>query len=83
MDGEFITTLPPNVRPVLTEFVEQARSAFASDLRAVVLYGSGAEGKMRAMSDVNLVLVAIRSEEGDQRENRSGARPHPTERVSA
>ena len=55
MDGEFITTLPPNVRPVLTEFVEQARSAFASDLRAVVLYGSGAEGKMRATSDVNLL----------------------------
>ena len=57
MEGEFITTLPPNVGRVLTGFVEQARSAFANDLRAVVLYGSGAEGKLRATSDVNLLLV--------------------------
>lgn len=57
MEGEFITTLPPNVGRVLTGFVEQARIAFASDLRAVVLYGSGAEGKLRATSDVNLLLV--------------------------
>jgi predicted nucleotidyltransferase len=57
MEAEFINTLPPNVARVLTGFVEQARSAFANDLRAVVLYGSGAEGKLRATSDVNLVLV--------------------------
>ena len=57
MKDEFIDTLPPNVGRVLTEFIEQARSAFADDLRAVVLYGSGAEGKLRATSDVNLVLV--------------------------
>lgn len=57
MEGEFITTLPPNVGRGLTGFVEQARSAFADDLRAVVLYGSGAEGKLRATSDVNLLLV--------------------------
>jgi predicted nucleotidyltransferase len=41
----------------LTEFVAQALSIFAGDLRAVVLYGSAAEGKMGATSDVNLVLV--------------------------
>ena len=57
MEGEFINTLPPNVGRVLTGFVEQARSAFDNDLRAVVLYGSGAEGKLRATSDVNLLLV--------------------------
>jgi len=57
MEDEFISTLPPNVGRVLTGFVEQARSAFANDLRAVVLYGSGAEGKLRATSDVNLLLV--------------------------
>lgn len=57
MEDEFISTLPPNVGRVLTGFVEQARSAFADDLRAVVLYGSGAEGKLRATSDVNLLLV--------------------------
>ena len=57
MDVEFITTLPPNVNRVLTEFVGEARRAFDTDLRAVVLYGSGAEGKLRATSDVNVLLV--------------------------
>jgi predicted nucleotidyltransferase len=57
MEGEFVNTLPPNVARVLNGFVEQARSAFDGDLRAVVLYGSGAEGKLRATSDVNLLLV--------------------------
>jgi predicted nucleotidyltransferase len=57
MENEFINNLPPNVARGLTEFVGQARSAFADDLRAVVLYGSGAEGKLRATSDVNLLLV--------------------------
>jgi predicted nucleotidyltransferase len=57
MEGEFIDTLPPNVGHVLTGFVEAARSAFGHDLRAVVLYGSGAEGKLRATSDVNVLLV--------------------------
>jgi predicted nucleotidyltransferase len=57
MESEFINTLPPNVGRVLTGFVEQAKSAFANDLRSVVLYGSGAEGKLRATSDVNLLLV--------------------------
>ena len=57
MEGEFITTLPPNVGRVLTGFVADVRSAFDNDLRAVVLYGSGAEGKLRATSDVNLLLV--------------------------
>jgi predicted nucleotidyltransferase len=57
MDVEFITTLPPNVDRVLAEFVGEARRAFDNDLRAVVLYGSGAEGKLRATSDVNVLLV--------------------------
>lgn len=57
MEGEFINTLPPNVGRVLTGFVAEAQKAFDHDLRAVVLYGSGAEGKLRATSDVNLLLV--------------------------
>ena len=57
MEGEANITLPPNVDRVLTGFVEEARSAFGHDLRAIVLYGSGAEGKLRATSDVNLLLV--------------------------
>jgi predicted nucleotidyltransferase len=68
MEAEFIATLPPNVGRVLNGFIEQARSAFASDLRAAVLYGSGAEGKLRATSDVNLLLVlaAFDREKADQ-----------------
>jgi predicted nucleotidyltransferase len=57
MERELTTSLPPNVNSVLTGFVEEVRSAFGNDLRAVVLYGSGAEGKLRATSDVNVLLV--------------------------
>ena len=57
MAGGFIDTLPQNVGRVLTTFVEQSRSAFGDDLRAVVLYGSGAEGRLRATSDLNLLLL--------------------------
>ena len=57
MEDEFINTLPPNVGRVLTGFVEEAQRVFDHDLRAVVLYGSGAEGKLRATSDVNVLLV--------------------------
>ena len=68
MEDEFISTLPPDVGRVLTAFVAEARRAFADDLRAVVLYGSGAEGKLRASSDVNvlLVLAAFEQQKADQ-----------------
>jgi hypothetical protein len=49
--------LPENVARGLTEFIGSAVSAFGSDLIAAVLYGSGAEGRLRAASDVNLLLV--------------------------
>ena len=41
MDDEFLSTLPNNVRTVLTKFIEQAQSAFGNDLRSIVIYGSG------------------------------------------
>src|SRR5688572_32853054 len=50
-------TLPQNVNSGLTDFVNAAKEAFGPDLRSVVLYGSGAEGKLRPTSDVNLILV--------------------------
>ena len=49
--------LPLLVDRVLSGFVEAARTAFSTDLQSVVLYGSGAEGQLRATSDVNLILV--------------------------
>ena len=61
-------TLPQNVASVLTEFVNAAKEAFGTDLRSVVLYGSGAEGKLRPTSDINLILVlsAFNQQQADQ-----------------
>jgi hypothetical protein len=49
--------LPDNVVRGLTDFIGSAVAAFGTDLKSVVLYGSGAEGRLRAASDVNLLLV--------------------------
>lgn len=49
--------LPPRVDSVLTEFVNSTKKAFEGDLRSIVLYGSGAEGKLRPTSDVNVIVV--------------------------
>lgn len=49
--------LPPKVDSILNEFVTATKTAFQQDLRSVVLYGSGAEGKLRPASDVNVIVV--------------------------
>lgn len=49
--------LPAKVDSVLTEFVDSTKKAFQDDLRSIVLYGSGAEGKLRPASDVNVIVV--------------------------
>jgi len=51
-----------SVQGVLSDFVTQAEAAFGADLRAVVLFGSAAEGRLRATSDVNLLVVLSRFE---------------------
>ena len=50
-------TLPQAVEQGLNDFVESARSAFGTDLVSIVLYGSAAEGRLRASSDVNTITV--------------------------
>jgi hypothetical protein len=55
--------VPDPVRQVLDGIVEAARRAFGDDLRAIVLYGSAAEGRLRATSDVNLMFVLRRFDE--------------------
>ena len=52
-----VNELPPKVESVLTEFVNATKKAFETDLRSIVLYGSGAEGKLRPTSDVNVVVI--------------------------
>src|SRR5947209_8244974 len=49
--------LPQTVDRALTDFLDAAKSAFADHLSSAVLFGSAAEGRMRATSDVNLILV--------------------------
>ena len=48
---------PETTAQAVANFVDAAQQAFGDDLRSVVLYGSGAEGRLRASSDVNLLLV--------------------------
>jgi len=55
--------VPDQVRQVLEGIVEAARRGFGDDLRAIVLYGSAAEGRLRATSDVNLMFVLLRFDE--------------------
>ena len=57
MTSETTVTLPTNVSSALNAFIAAAKKAFGDDLLSVVLYGSGAEGKLRPTSDVNLILL--------------------------
>ena len=58
--GAALQSLPPPVATLLSQFIEAAINACGSDLVSIVLYGSGAEGKLTPASDVN-VLVVLRS----------------------
>lgn len=49
--------LPDVVARVLDDFVAAAREAFGDDLVSIVLFGSAAEGALRATSDVNLIVI--------------------------
>ncbi len=66
--------LPANVGRVLSEFVEDARKAFGGELRGIVLYGSAAEGRLRATSDVNVVVVLSSFEQAAVDRIREGLR---------
>ena len=56
--------LDPAVERGLADFVAAAEAAFGGDLKSVVLFGSAAEDRMRATSDVNLLVVLARFEPG-------------------
>jgi hypothetical protein len=49
--------LPPPIAEVLNSFLQSAKDALGPDLLSVVLFGSAAEGQLRATSDLNLILV--------------------------
>jgi hypothetical protein len=56
--------LPPPVAEVLNSFLQSAKDAFGPDLLSAVLFGSAAEGKLRATSDINLILVLAVFDQG-------------------
>jgi predicted nucleotidyltransferase len=68
MTSETTVTIPTNVSSALNTFIAAAKKAFGDDLLSVVLYGSGAEGKLRPTSDVNLIvlLAAFERDQADQ-----------------
>jgi len=49
--------LPESVNQPLTAFIAAAQTALGDHLHSVALFGSAAENRMRATSDVNLILV--------------------------
>ena len=52
--------LPPQVEQSINTFVDAAIAAFGSELVSIIMYGSAAEGRLRATSDVNTLLVLKR-----------------------
>lgn len=58
--GPVCRELPQAVERMLAELVDSAKQCFGDHLRSVVLFGSGAEGRLRATSDVNLLIVLTR-----------------------
>lgn len=58
-----MSNLPADVEQCLDDFVSAAKDAFKTDLVSIVLFGSAAEGRLRATSDVNVLLILRRFEQ--------------------
>ena len=52
-----MSDLPAQVSRILTEFIDTAQVAFGANLKSIILFGSAAEGRLRATSDVNVILL--------------------------
>ena len=52
-----LSDLSPQVFRVLKEFIDAAQTSFTSNLKSIILFGSAAEGRLRATSDVNVILL--------------------------
>ena len=74
VDAPALHDLPADVAQGLDEFVTAARDAFGTTLAAAVLYGSAAEGALRATSDVNVILVLTVFDPDDAARLRDAAR---------
>ncbi len=54
------SVVPEDVRNVLASIVLSAQELLGQDLLSIVLFGSAAEGKLRATSDVNILFILER-----------------------
>jgi hypothetical protein len=54
LNPDLLRDLPPVVGAILEEFVAALDQAMGPQLESVILFGSAAEGRLRATSDVNL-----------------------------
>jgi predicted nucleotidyltransferase len=54
--------LPGDVADALEEFTKDSVESFGDSLKSILLFGSAAEGRMRATSDVNVLMVFSRIE---------------------
>jgi predicted nucleotidyltransferase len=52
--------LPTDVADALQEFKASSVESFGDELKSIVLFGSAAEGRLRATSDVNVLMVFAR-----------------------
>lgn len=59
--------LSPAIEQLLADLVAAARICFQEQLKSIVLFGSGAEGRLRPTSDLNLlfILTAFESSRAD------------------
>lgn len=58
LEPDLAKDLPPTVVTILQEFVAALVASMGAQLESVVLFGSAAEGRLRATSDVNLLVIA-------------------------
>jgi predicted nucleotidyltransferase len=56
--------LPSTTKVLLEQLVRSARDCFSDDLKSMVLFGSGAEGRLRLTSDLNLLIILKRFDKG-------------------
>ncbi len=66
--------LSTGVSSVLEQFVKAAAEVLGPDLTSVVLFGSAAEGRLRLVSDINLMLVLKRFDQEHINQLRQGYR---------
>lgn len=50
--------LPPNVKPVVDEYLQKLEGIFGTHLREVLLFGSYARGETREDSDVDIMVIS-------------------------